>query len=211
MAINETKNRQAMLAYLADTATANCEADVDAFLQVFTPADTRNEMSQIFQDNLGYDPISLYDMKDIITIVEKALDKVSEKTAQKVEKQMDQLVQEAYAAFDDARTSNLKAAISSVIDHYVNNEEDLYQIHQYLDGDEVKKPVAIDDEPDELVITDLEEDEDDEATLEVDEDDNNPLDALDGPAIPTLDIDADEELDTLVVGEDDSEDDDIYD
>ena len=66
MAIKETKNRTEMLKYLADTATANSEADVEEFLKIFNPAPSRKEMGEIFEANLGFDPITHYDIQDVI-------------------------------------------------------------------------------------------------------------------------------------------------
>ena len=123
MAINETKNRTEMLKYLSDTATASCEADVEEFLKIFNPAPTRKEMGDIFEENLGFNPITHYDIQDVIKAVDEVLDHVSRDGVELVTKHKDEIVEKAMAVVETRRDDFLKDCLLIALGDYLDADD----------------------------------------------------------------------------------------
>lgn len=123
MAIKETKNRTEMLKYLSDTATASCEADVEEFLKIFNPAPTRKEMGDIFEENLGFNPITHYDIQDVIKAVDEVLDHVSRDGVELVTKHKDEIVEKAMAVVETRRDDFLKDCLLIALGDYLDADD----------------------------------------------------------------------------------------
>lgn len=50
-----------MQEYITKTVTANSEEDYDYLLLLMSPTDDRDEMGVVYQNTLGYDPITYFD------------------------------------------------------------------------------------------------------------------------------------------------------
>lgn len=123
MAIKETKNRTEMLKYLSDTATASCEADVEEFLKIFNPAPTRKEMGDIFEENLGFNPITHYDIQDVIKAVDEVLDHVSRDGVELVTKHKDEIVERAMTVVETRRDDFLKDCLLIALGDYLDADD----------------------------------------------------------------------------------------
>lgn len=123
MAIKETKNRTEMLKYLSDTATASCEADVEEFLKIFNPAPTRKEMGDIFEENLGFNPITHYDIQDVIKAVDEVLDHVSRDGVELVTKHKDEIVEKAMTVVETRRDDFLKDCLLIALGDYLDADD----------------------------------------------------------------------------------------
>lgn len=123
MAIKETKNRTEVLKYLSDTATASCEADVEEFLKIFNPAPTRKEMGDIFEENLGFNPITHYDIQDVIKAVDEVLDHVSRDGVELVTKHKDEIVEKAMAVVETRRDDFLKDCLLIALGDYLDADD----------------------------------------------------------------------------------------
>jgi hypothetical protein len=123
--IKESKTRTQILEYLTATATADCEADVDALLQTFNPVEDRAEMGQVFQKALGYNPITYYDINDVL----KAIDQLAEKSELTVasghvmKDNKEAIVQRALEIYDESREFNLKQSLAKALDEFLDDEE----------------------------------------------------------------------------------------
>ena len=62
MAISDTPVTCGLLDYINRTANANSEEDLDFLLELMRPT-SRNEMSEIYVQTLGYNPITYFDEK----------------------------------------------------------------------------------------------------------------------------------------------------
>lgn len=183
MAIKETKNRTEMLKYLADTATANSEADVEEFLKIFNPAPSRKEMGEIFEANLGFDPITHYDIQDVIKAVDEVMDHVSRDGMEILVSKKDEIVEKTMAVVESRRDDFLRECLLVALGDYLDFDdiqvastvltgstsalEDLFPI-----GDE-----DVDDDEDDLTheMNELENDNSlDPINLDDDENDGSP-------------------------------------
>ena len=184
--IKETKTRAEIIAYLTRTATADSETDVEAFMKVFNPVDDRKEMGKVYQEALGYNPITHYDIKDIIWYIEGAIGRMSKAAAEKVAKSKDSIAKKAAKLYEDRREENLKTAVADVLVNYLTDEDDLTKVGEYLIGTSMAYPNSEESE-------DFEDDEDeDDGGLRVIDDDTD-MDDLDS-SIPSLDDTDDDDL-----------------
>lgn len=191
MAIKETKNRTEMLKYLSDTATASCEADVEEFLKIFNPAPTRKEMGDIFEENLGFNPITHYDIQDVIKAVDEVLDHVSRDGVELVTKHKDEIVEKAMAVVETRRDDFLKDCL-------------LIALGDYLDADDIQVASTVltgsTSRLEDLFPAEDEDDDEDDITHEMGELENDStLDPIDlgGDAddSPEFEFDSDEDDD----------------
>lgn len=160
-------NRKAMLEYLSSTATANCEADVESFLKIFNPAPTRTEMGEIFKENLGYNPITHYDMQDVLAAFDEVVNsnEISSDGISIIVKKKDEIVEKAMAIFETRRDGYLRECLALAMADYLGND-DSDAVSMYLVGDKsATNIVDIDDDDgdgdDEIGadMSDLDEDE----------------------------------------------------
>lgn len=194
--IKDTKNRTKMLAYLAQAATADSEADVNDFLRIFTPLPTRDEMGKVFETNLGYNPITHYDMVDVIMILDTIISDMNMdgKVKAQIEGKKDSIAKAAFNIYQGNRLANIKSAVNLALDEFMDNEG----------IDRTDKP-QVDDEDDDF---DPFEDEDDEEEDERIKLDDSSID-LNNPTIPNMDLgnwDELNELDDSSLFKDDEED-----
>ncbi len=191
MAIKETKNRTEMLKYLSDTATASCEADVEEFLKIFNPAPTRKEMGDIFEENLGFNPITHYDIQDVIKAVDEVLDHVSRDGVELVTKHKDEIVEKAMAVVETRRDDFLKDCL-------------LIALGDYLDADDIQVASTVltgsTSRLEDLFPVEDEDDDDDDITHEMGELENDstldPIDlGGDENDSPEFEFDSDEDDD----------------
>lgn len=194
MAIKETKNRTEMLKYLADTATANSEADVEEFLKIFNPAPSRKEMGEIFEANLGFDPITHYDIQDVIKAVDEVMDHVSRDGMEILVSKKDEIVERTMAVVESRRDDFLKDCLLIALGDYLD-ADDIHVASTVLTGSTSRL--------EDLFPVDEDEDADDEDDLthEMNELENdNSLDPInldddENDGSPEFEFDADEDED----------------
>lgn len=56
---------KSMQEYITKMTTASSEEDLDYLLLLMAPSDDRDEMGEVYQNTLGYDPINYFDEKYI--------------------------------------------------------------------------------------------------------------------------------------------------
>lgn len=204
--IENHSKREAMIQYLSGLATADSDADVDALLKIYNPLDDRAEMGKVFQDTLGYNPITHYDITDINSILDKVINDVeSDKVAKKLGSKKDEIILRARAIYEENREKNMKAALQQAISEYI---EDMEQVNSILEYDAPARPKVSDDEDDDegySAVASEDDEEDEEEGLKIDTDDD--ID-LDDPDIPELKFPGDEDD---IKFDEESDEDDSYD
>lgn len=176
----EKKNRSEILKILGEVATANTEADLESFLSVFNPVNNRKKMGEIYKENLGYDPITYFDMSDILKLIDKAMACMSSKTAEAVKTNEELIVNETLKILNKDHASRLKSALAHVISPYLFTTDEKTKVGELLIGESLE--TDRDDDGD---------DDDDLSRVEIDDDDDS-FDLSD-PDIPTLDMGIDDE------------------
>lgn len=207
--IEKTTNREAMLKYLTESATADCEADVERFLDVFNPTADRAEMGHIFYEHLGYNPITYYDFQDVLKVLDGLLEKVGKKKASVIQENKDAIVVRAQAIYEENRDENIRVALDMAIQEFIPD----WNVRPPKYNHDTR-PVVSDEEEDsdaDDLAADLpdddegEDDGDDDDSLSLSDEDED-FNDLESPKIPGLDeLGADDEDEGLKF--DDDEDD----
>ena len=68
------KGTGALLTYLAKTATANSEEDLDGLLGLLQPAESEEVAGENLTEALGYNPITYYDAKTVGEVLDELVD-----------------------------------------------------------------------------------------------------------------------------------------
>lgn len=205
----DCKNREEMLKYLSATATADCEADVEKFLGIFDPAEDRSEMQEIFKENLGYDPITYYDIDKINEIMDNLLNSVGKKKQAILEEHKGEIMQRAHEIYEELRESNIRRALDMAIQEFIPDwkvknpaipaairPEVADDVEEEVDDEEVNSgadPIDDDGEVDE-----------EDTDLKYDDDEDEPFDDIDNIDIPELDGDRDDD-DVMIEKEEEDE------
>lgn len=195
----DCKNREEMLKYLSETATANCEADVEKFLGIFDPVEDRSEMQDIFKENLGYDPITYYDVDKINSILDGILESVGKKKLTILEDHKEDILKRAHEIYEELRVSNLRRALDMAIQEYIPDwkvsKAAIVEPERPEPIEEPDDEADIDATPDgaDPIDDDMEVDEED-SDLKYDEnDEDEPFDDIDNIDIPELDDNGDDD------------------
>ena len=163
MELMKGAKREAMMAYLTATATADSEGDVDSLLKLFNPVESREDMGEIFEDTLGYNPITHYDIKDVIKVVDDAIDHVSSAGVKTIVANKTKIVDKAMEIYEARRMEHIQEAVATAMVDFLNSD-DSAAASFYLTGRIITlDPLAdADDEDDEESVSDgLLEDDDD--------------------------------------------------
>lgn len=141
----------ATLQNLLDIVTANSEDVIDNFLDLMRPDDfTREEMGVIYEDTVGYDPISYYDKKDMRDYADQIAENPTtpQEVVDYIKESRDELVEEAYSLLDLSRENNIQACVESVINDKFGIDLDLddESIEDENDGDDGVDDEEFDDE-----------------------------------------------------------------
>lgn len=164
MAKEKKANRSAYMAFLSSSATADCEADLDGLLQLFNPVESRNRMGEIFSDTLGYNPITHYDMQDILTAIDDALQYMSESGKAKVADGRETIAKHAQRVYEDNRLRNINEAVVSALSA-VLSADDTNSVSIGLTGAAI--PILeTDDDDDDEVLSAADSDDDDELSID---------------------------------------------
>lgn len=188
----ECERRKELLNFLTNAATADCEADLDSLIKVFHPSTERMEMGIIYRSVLGYDPITIYDHYDILSLVEQVMAcDITEGAKNIIRESQDNIVEMARSIYEDDRMHNLGAALVKSLKTAGIDDADVDTINYTLLGSVVGPVVPPDDD---------EDDDDGDIGSILEEDDDAELD-LD-------DLGNDDDDDLLSIGEDEDDDED---
>ena len=190
MAKERKANRSAYMAFLSSAATADCEADLDGLLQIFNPVESRAQMGELFNETLGYNPITHYDMQDILTAIDEALQYVSESGKTRIEAGRTAIAEHAQRVYEDNRLRNINEAVVSALSS-VLSADDTNSVSIGLTGAAIP-------------ILDSDEDEDEDGLRSVGDSEDDDL-SIDDFEMEVGDRDEDEDL-SFDEGEDDEED-----
>ena len=95
-----------------DICNANGEEGLDSLMQLMEPKDEREEMSSLYEETLGYDPITYYDIKDI----EKMIDDVSSESIRNmINDHKDEIIEVTLEARRNSLIYDFGDAVSTVL------------------------------------------------------------------------------------------------
>ena len=96
---------------------ANSEENVDDMLALLSPdALSKEEIQQTFEDVIGYDPTSYYDIKDIHKRIDKIMDSdVPEEVVDFLSTDKQLVAQESFDIFEDNKPKYFDEAIAEVV------------------------------------------------------------------------------------------------
>lgn len=165
MELMKGAKREELMAYLTATATADSEGDVDSLLKLFNPVESRETMGEIFEDTLGYNPITHYDIKDVIKVIDDAIDHVSSAGVKTIVANKTKIVDKAMEIYNARRMEHIQEAVATAMVDFLNTD-DSAAASFYLTGRVITlDPLADDDEDDEddsvadgLIEDDLDDD-----------------------------------------------------
>lgn len=165
MASEKRANRSAYMAFLTGAATADCEADLDELLRVFNPVSSRDEMGEIFESTLGYNPITHYDMQDILAAIDLALESMSASGKERVESERDRISKRAQIIYEDNRLRHINEAVVSALADVLNSE-DANAVSIALTGVSIPILDADDDDDEDGIGAGVDDEEDDDLSVD---------------------------------------------
>ena len=126
-----------------DICNANGEEGLETLFRIMEPEDDRDEMGTVFEDTIGYNPITYYDEKDIDALIE---DVTEESIREMIKERHDEIVEET-----------LKNHRESIVDDFANAVITVLGIESVQIGDYCTSNLVKNDE--EYDAEDLEEDD----------------------------------------------------
>lgn len=165
------KGTGALLTYLAKTATANSEEDLDGLLGLLQPAESEEVAGENFTKALGYNPITYYDAKTIGDLLDELVDydgnpdeTLSDIGKQSIRDRRETIIDDIMNLWPGRKLDEFKEMIAVYLSGIVNESDadrviehwDLTQLSVSSDSDD--DPFAGDEDDDDI---DLGEDEDD--------------------------------------------------
>ena len=96
---------------------ANSEENVDDMLMLLSPdAVSKEEIQQTFEDVIGYDPTSYFDVKEIHNRVDKIMNTdIPEEVSEFLESDRQLVVQESFEVFEENKPKYFDESIAEVI------------------------------------------------------------------------------------------------
>ena len=148
--INEgAKKRMDLINFLSSAAVADSEEDVNSLLAIFHPVDDRDEMGKVYTEALGYNPITHYDMSDILRIIDDAMDCLSTDGRNIIMAAKDDIAERAFGIYEDNRLKYLSEAVAAAIEGAGLSVADENAITLKLTGSTINT-IGGDDDEDEI-------------------------------------------------------------
>lgn len=166
--------RDELMAYITATATADSEEDVERLLSIFNPVEDRQEMGKVFDNVLGYNPITHYDMKDIMAVIDDVEIHAGETdfiVVDAVMEKRDEIAEEAMKIYEANRSKNIKEAVAKATEKFCDADT-ASAVYFYLTGEAPSvEDIADDDEDEDSSLgDDIGEDLDDDLELDIPKD-----------------------------------------
>lgn len=109
------KKSAALLSYINATVSASSEQDVDYLLKIMSPSNDRDEMGKLYDEILGYNPITHFDKEDIRSMLKKCEEKAPDPVATTIKQQEDYIINETLAKYNEGRDNRLAMDLCNVI------------------------------------------------------------------------------------------------
>ena len=155
------KTTKSLLDYIVASATSHSEEDQSYLMKLMTPSADRDEMGEVYDSLLGYNPITYFDEQDLSRIYasivtsdsfQKAPSNVKEFLSSEENKKM--LIERAMSWVDDEKEEYLLEIISNAI------SDEIGWVYEPSEDDESFDTDETDDDSD--VIDEEEYDEEDD-------------------------------------------------
>lgn len=155
------------------TVTSTSEEDVDKVLKLLNPT-SENEMGEVYEATLGYNPITYFDEKAVAATLDKIIDAAPNKAGQILTDKKEEVVANTIKYFSYGKIGMLETMLEKAVNEVVPSE--------IWDGDEIRKAFdTIESESlDSLYLSgDDDDDEDDDESLnrfdDEDDDENDEI------------------------------------
>ena len=111
MSADTSKNKY--LEFIQKAATADSESDIDNLFTVFTPeGKSRSQMGEVYEDVLGYNPITHFDVEELSGVIASILDDADPDFISAIKPKRNALISRAMEIFDTERTETLKKCLA---------------------------------------------------------------------------------------------------
>lgn len=164
------KGTGALLTYLAKTATANSEEDLDGLLGLLQPAESEEVAGENFTKALGYNPITYYDAKTIGELIDEIVDydgnpdeTLSDIAKQHIRERREEIISGIMDIWPTRKTEEFKEMLVVYLSSFIGDDDVERAIEHFGTArlsmdDSGDDPFGEDDDDDDI---DLGEDEDD--------------------------------------------------
>lgn len=114
MAISDTPVTCGLLDYINRTANANSEEDLDFLLELMRPT-SRNEMSEIYVQALGYNPITYFDEKYLYSIYDDIAATAPDSVQKQLRSKKDEIISKVMDIDANIKEDYLKSLLLQAI------------------------------------------------------------------------------------------------
>lgn len=169
--MSKDTSRDKYLEFLKKAATADRETDLDGLFAIFEPqGKSRSEMGDAFNEALGYNPITHFDVEELSGMLSSILSNAEPDFISAIKPKRNLLINRAMEIYDAERTENLKRCLAKAGKELLN--EDLGRAlskellgHDIADEDSNDEGFeGLEDDDDVESLTDTMKDMEDEAS-----------------------------------------------
>jgi len=116
-------NTSRLLKYLNATRGASSEEDYSDLYAVLEPTSSAEEMGEVYENVLGYNPVTYFDVTFISDAIMKGCEALPEKYAAKLIDKKDEIISLTMEGFTDDKRTLLTTTLLDIVDEYLPNDE----------------------------------------------------------------------------------------
>lgn len=109
------KKSEALLAYINATVSSTSEEGLDPLLKLMNPSSDRLEMGDVYDDVLGYNPITYFDKEEIRSLTKLCEKYAPEPTAALIKDMEEEIINQTFIRFNTNRSAQLNKDFAAVI------------------------------------------------------------------------------------------------
>lgn len=149
----------ALLELIVASATANSEEDQELLMQVMQPSNNRNEMGDVYNAVLGYNPIKYFDENDLRRLYVGFINKAPADIKEILTENEDEFIKVALESIDEEKGDYLSTLLADII----ADKTGWVDPSMGDDGDDDNSSFeSIDEEDDDINEDDMDDDDDDD-------------------------------------------------
>jgi len=144
--------------YLQAATCANTEDDVDELLKMMSPTEDREEMGELYEFNLGYNPITHFDEQELNVLLNEMIEEAPTYIKEKIVDAQETIIKDSLEYHSDHLTSYLTQALTYAIERETGWTPG---ITGSIDSTARLLQTAFEVDEDEILDEDADEDDDD--------------------------------------------------
>jgi hypothetical protein len=157
----KSKKHGTLLNYIEATASASSEEDVNKLLQLMSPTNDREEMGTMYEESLGYNPITHFDKEDIRGMLNNCTHTAPASVVNAIKEKEEYLISETLSVYNKDHSVRLAKSLCSVLHDTTgwapSDLSDFGNEYDYSDDG-----FEAEDDTEELVDDELDDDEESE-------------------------------------------------